>query len=88
MSPIDTSDYFQQIEEWAAYKQKNYGTYLEIANRYDPLANLNFLTPEGKWLFSHKRYDKVFSDMEKELQISVPPFDQSKSPNSDRNTEM
>ena len=70
MSRIDTSDYFQEIEDWAAYKQKNYGTYLEIARRYDSAANLNFLTPEGKWLFTHKRYEKHFSQMRAEIEFS------------------
>jgi glycosyltransferase involved in cell wall biosynthesis len=87
MSAIDTSDYFQQIEDWAAYKQKNYGTYLEIALRYDPSANLDFLTPEGKWLFSQRRYEKVFSEMKNELQHSEPPIVQAKISNSDGNID-
>lgn len=68
---IDTSDYFENIDEWNRYKVENGGTFLEIAGRFNPSANLEFLSLQGKWLFSNKRYEKTFIDMQNELNFDL-----------------
>ncbi len=73
LGSIDTSDYFENIDDWNSYKVEHGGTFLEIARRYNPTESINFLSDEGKWLFSNKRYEKQFSDMEKELRLSAQP---------------
>ena len=88
LGSVDTSDYFENIDDWNSYKIEHGGTFLEIARRYDPTVSIDFLTDEGKWLFSNKRYDKVFSDMENELQLSLPPISKTKSSNPDGNIQI
>ena len=67
MGRIDTSDYFDNISKWNDYKDRVSGTYLEIASRYNPVANLDFLSKEGKWIFGNRRFEKIFSQMAKEI---------------------
>jgi glycosyltransferase involved in cell wall biosynthesis len=86
LGAIDTSDYFDDVSEWNSYKVEHGGTFLEIAHRYDPSISIDFLSAEGKWLFSNKRYEKDFSDMEDELKSPIPSKVHVDNPQSDENT--
>jgi glycosyltransferase involved in cell wall biosynthesis len=69
MGKIDRSDYFENIDSWNEYKSQNGGTLMEIARRFDPGANLDFLSREGKWIFGNKRYEKYISQMVSEIDL-------------------
>ena len=85
LGSVDTSDYFEDIADWNSYKVEYGGTFLEIAHRFDPGISLDFLSPEGRWLFSNKRYEKDFSDMKIELQLPMSSKVHGDNPKSDEN---
>jgi hypothetical protein len=63
LGEIDRHDYFRDFQEWNSYKELHGGTALEIASRFTPNPELNFLSGKGLWIFSHKRFSKSISEM-------------------------
>ncbi len=63
LGAIDTSDYFDNIEDWNNYKKSVGGTYAEIAKSFEASDSLDFLTAAGKFIFSNKRYQATLQDL-------------------------
>ncbi len=63
-----TDSLFKNPDDWNRYKMSHNGLLFEIASRYNKTLDLNFLTPQGRWIFSNRRGDKSIEDLPDNLQ--------------------
>lgn len=64
LEKLDESLYFDNTQEWRAYKEKHEGTFLEIASIWGFPKSLDFLTSEtARKIFEYKRSQKSIRDL-------------------------